>query len=671
MIKDLDGVVGNISNYKGITDDSSKVKTGYIFVAIRGLEHDGHNFIKDAIKNGATLIIGEKDVQFRNYIRVKDSREALGFLASAWWSNPSRKLKIIGVTGTKGKTTTCHIIEHILCSLGKKVGILSSISVPGLHVTTPDPVFLHKKLAEFVKEGKEYVVIEVSSHGIAQKRIAGIKFDVGVLTNIAPEHLDYHKTFSEYKRVKMSFVNSCPNKVIMPKETDINILPGLYNNLNAEAAVQAVEKLGIKRSEAIKTLLSFKFPEGRLMEVPNKLDVDVRIVVDFAHTPDSLEAVLTHLKKETKGKLISVFGCAGERDSRKRFKMGKISAKLADFSVFTAEDPRTENLFKILSKISAGARKAGGSEGVDFVRIYERGEAIVYALSMAKAGDTVALLGKGHETSMSFDGWEHPWSDRKVVENYLNRSKDLSAIILAAGKGSRMHSMLPKVIHKICGRPMISYTLENLRAAGVNDITSVISFKRNIVKKYIEGATNLAIQKNPKGGTADAARTGFEKVNKNSNVLIVINGDDSAFYTPETIKKIIKIHLERDRKLTFVSLIKDNPLGLGRVIRGANGLITKIVEEKEATDEEKKIKEVNDGLYVFDKSWFTKNIDKVKKSASGELYLVDLIKMAIDEGVKMATYTLPNDDEWQGINTPEELEKARNKMAERIKSLNE
>jgi bifunctional UDP-N-acetylglucosamine pyrophosphorylase/glucosamine-1-phosphate N-acetyltransferase len=184
--------------------------------------------------------------------------------------------------------------------------------------------------------------------------------------------------------------------------------------------------------------------------------------------------------------------------------------------------------------------------------------------------------------------------------------------------------------------------------------------------KEIGPAVKYAFQKNPKGGTADAAKAGYQEISNKSKILLIINGDDSAFYTPETIKKIIEIHKERERKLTFVSLMKENPTGLGRVIRGEDGLITKIVEEKDATPEEKMIKEVNDGLYVFDRKWFDDNIDKVKKGPQGEYYLVDLVKMAIDEGARMATYTLPNDDEWQGINTPEQLEEANKKMERRL-----
>ena len=338
--------------------------------------------------------------------------------------------------------------------------------------------------------------------------------------------------------------------------------------------------------------------------------------------------------------------------------MGKISGQLADFSIFTAEDPRSENINDIFRYMKKDAK--------NFVCIPERGEAIVYALSIAQKGDTVVFCGKGHEISMAYKGFEHVWSDQEVINNYLSSDKDISAIVLAAGKGTRMHSVYPKVIHEICGRPMIAYTLENLRKAGVNEIIAVVSYRKNLVISKIKGAVKIAVQKNPKGGTADAAKTGLNLVSDKSKTLIVINGDDSAFYTPETIQKILQIHKERERKLTFVSLMKENPFGLGRVVRREDGLIAKIVEEKDATEEERKIKEVNDGLYVFDRKWFSQNINKVKISPQGEYYLVDLIKIAIDEKAKMATYTLPNDDEWQGINTPEQLAEANIKMEKRL-----
>lgn len=624
--------------------DSRKVKPGDTFVAIKGINNDGNDYIDEAKKNGAVKVYKNSNPQ------------ELGKLAAEFYRNPSRSLKVIGVTGTKGKTTTCHIIHHILTQLGHKTGLISSITTQGFHTTTPDVIPLNKELSEMVKKGYEYAVLEVSSHGIDQGRTSGINFEVGVLTNIAPEHLDYHKTFKEYKRVKMSFIKSAKFKVIAPSETNLNILPGKFNNLNIEAAIEVCKRLAISEQDAIKTLKNFKLPEGRLEEIPNKLGF--KIIVDFAHTPDSLEAVLKYLRTITKNKVISVFGCAAERDVKKRRKMGKISGELADLSVFTVEDSRFENINHIFYQMRKDNKNA--------VCIPERGEAIAYALSVAKKGDVVGFFGKGHEKSMSYKGFEHPWSDKEAIENYLNKNDKISAVILAAGKGTRMHSSRPKVIHEICGRPMVTYTLENLRKAKIGDIVAVVSFKKNLVINKIKGAVKIAIQKNPKGGTADATKAGYNLVSEKSNVLLVINGDDSAFYTPETIQKIIKIHLERGRKLTFVSLMKENPTGLGRVIRGKNGLIVKIVEEKDATEEERKIKEVNDGLYVFDRKWFSENIDKVKKGAQGEYYLVDLIKLAIDQGERMATYTLPNDDEWHGINTPEQLAEAEVKMRQRI-----
>ena len=680
MANNLEDLVKNLHNYKGITDDSREAKPGFIFVAVKGKGHDGHDYIPQAVKNGASAIVGERDLSasVQNYIKVSDSKEVVGQLASEFYGNPSQKLKVIGVTGTKGKTTTVHLIHHILTKLGKKAGMLSSISVPGLHVTSPDVVFLHKSLKEFVDKGYEFAVIEVSSHGIDQKRIAGVKFDLAVLTNIAPEHLDYHKTFDEYKRVKMSFIDSAKDKIIAPKDTDINILPGKFNNLNVEAAVMAVAKFGISRDDAIEAARSFKLPFGRLTEVPNSLGF--RIFIDFAHTPDSLEAALTYLKSQTKGKLISVFGCAGERDPGKRFKMGRVSAELADFSVLTAEDPRSENIFDILSEMAKGAVSAGGTDGKSFIKIPERGEAIVYALSQVKKGDIVGIFGKGHEESMAYSAWdasssaykgfEHPWSDLKTVNNYLNRDSSTSAIILAAGKGTRMKSELPKILHEICGRPMISYSLQNLRQAGVGEIVAVVSYEKDMVIKEIGGAVKIAVQENPKGGTADSLAAGITEVTDKANTIIVMYGDDTAFYTPETIRKVVKTHTDSGAKLSFVTLIKDNPHGLGRILRDGNENLIGTVEEKDATEEQRNIKEINDGMYVFDKTWLTKNLPSVQKSPiTGEYYIPELIKIAIGQKQKVSVHRLQDSEEWQGINTPEELVKAEDKMEKRLKQI--
>lgn len=387
--------------------DSRKVKKGDIFVAIKGLTVDGHDYIEEAKKRGAIKIYSEGD-----------TRKKLGELCSEYYGNPSSKLKIIGVTGTKGKTTTCHLIHHILTKNGKKTGLVSTISTKGFHTTAPDIILLNRYLSKMVKEGYEYVVLEVSSHGIDQGRIAGIKFDISVLTNIQPEHLDYHKTFKEYKRVKMMFVNSAQFRVFSPKKTSLKILEGDFNNLNAETAIDVCKELGISEKESLKALKTFKLPSGRLEEIPNKLGI--KIFVDFAHTPDSLEAALKYLKTITKKRLISVFGCAGERDTKKRSRMGKISSKLSDIIILTAEDPRTEDVDDIIKQIRSGMVKSIKN----VFEIPDRKEAIKFALKSAKRGDLIALLGKGHEKSMNLDGkTEIPWSDQNTVRDFLKNKK--------------------------------------------------------------------------------------------------------------------------------------------------------------------------------------------------------------------------------------------------------
>lgn len=423
MYKDLRGLTGDISKYSGVTDDSRKVEKNFIFVAIRGGHSDGHKYISEALANGASLVVGEEDLKLgAGYIRVKDSREALGTLASAFFGHPADKLKIIGVTGTKGKTTTCLIIYHMLTTLGKKTGLVTSIAAKignrevdtGFHVTSPDVISLHKFLKDMVDAGCSYAVIEVSSHGIDQKRIAGVPFEIGVLTNIAPEHLDYHKTFEEYKRVKMSFINSCRYKVISPTDTDLNLLPGKFNNLNIEAAAKALAFMDIPREVSLETMKTFKLPAGRLEEIGNSKGI--KIIVDFAHTPESLEAALTHLRQNSRGKLFAVFGSAGERDPYKRPKMGKVASEIADVVILTSEDPRSEKSEDIIAQIKSGIV----NKKTKVIEEPDRKKAIGIALEKASKGDTVGIFGKGHEKSMNLDGiHEIPWSDQEIVREYI------------------------------------------------------------------------------------------------------------------------------------------------------------------------------------------------------------------------------------------------------------
>lgn len=452
------------SNVTGITDDSRQVKSGFLFVALSDLASDGHNYIKDAIANGAKVIIGEKDLQFdqAEYVRVDDSRNALVELVLRWYDNPSAKLKVIGVTGTDGKTTTTNLIYQILKTAGKKVGLVSTISAQigetsldtGFHVTNPDSLKLQEYLYEMVNSGCEYAVLEVTSHGIKQKRTLGVVFETAVLTNITHEHLDYHKTFGDYRDTKLQLFKLAKNCVLNEDDesyeyfksqlVDKNIksyslkkhqflsdlsgiklddysiptLFGEYNASNILASIEVANIYEIPEADVKKALATFPQLPGRLEKIEN--DKGINIFVDFAHTPNSLKKVLTFLKSHTKGKLIAVYGCASERDEAKRKLMPEVSLKLADVSVFTAEDPRSEDINLILDQMGQNAESFGGIENKNFVKIAERGEAIYKAIAIAKPGDTVVICGKGHEKSMAYNGVEYPWSDQEAVLDAIN-----------------------------------------------------------------------------------------------------------------------------------------------------------------------------------------------------------------------------------------------------------
>jgi UDP-N-acetylmuramoyl-L-alanyl-D-glutamate--2,6-diaminopimelate ligase len=717
----------------GIFDDSRKVNSEGLFVAIKGLHIDGHKYINDAISKGAVVVVGQENYSDKfaqvTYIQTNDTRQILGELANNWHGRVSDDLKIIGVTGTDGKTTTSHLIYHLLKENGLKVGIISTIGAEingvkhptGLHVTSPDTLLLHELLADMSHKKAEYVVLEVTSHGIDQKRISGVSFDIGVLTNITHEHLDYHKTFENYQNTKVGFLLGCPviiaNKddtsfeVIQNKKTSQKImtyslkqkadfqaksikvdnglsfelvtpqikekvktnLEGRYNVSNILAATAVVQALGIKTSVGEK-MKTFKLPEGRLENVFQS--PDFRVIVDFAHTPNALENTLTTLKEITHGKLIAVFGCAGERDFTKRPKMGEISGRIADISIFTAEDPRSENIFEILAQMKTGAKLSGAREffdindfvesrGNQYTLISERHEAIALGIGLAKKDDTVVICGKGHEESMAYGGVEHPWKDQEIVKDILNKKPDFGVVVFSAGIGKRMQSELPKVLHQIAGRPMISYTLEKIRRSGFGNVVMVVGFKKEEVIKETKGAVAFAIQKKPLG-TGDALATGLSKIDKDTKHVIALNGDDSGFYDIKTIKEVVASHKKSGAVITFVSLIKDNPQGLGRIVRNKDGEVSGIVEEKDTTEKEKKIQEINVGFYVFNKEWLVGHINKIQISTSGEYYVVDLIKMAISQKNKVNTYVLKIGNEWVGVNTPEQLKEADVVMREKL-----
>ncbi|KKQ95621.1 MAG: UDP-N-acetylmuramyl-tripeptide synthetase [Candidatus Woesebacteria bacterium GW2011_GWB1_43_14] len=434
----------------GIADNSRDVRKGYLFVAIKGLTVDAHQFIPEAVKRGATVVVGEKDFNDLNispkkarYIKVTDSRKALSLLASAWYGNPANKLRLIGVTGTDGKTTTASMIWWILQKSGLKVGLISTVSAKignkeydtGFHVTNPEPLALQRFLKKMVDSGCEYAVLEVTSHGLDQKRVYGINFDVGVLTNITHEHLDYHKTFDAYRRAKLKLFKNSKVAVLNKNDKNSNwvrknigaktifykpdlmakVFTETHNQENAAAAIAVARYINVSKKEILSALNCFPGVEGRMQEVKN--NKGIKIIIDFAHTPNSLKCVLINLRKSSKGKLISVFGCAGERDSAKRKIMGGLSASIADLSIFTAEDPRSEKIKDILLEMEKGVLRKNIDKYLSFP---ERGDAIYYAInSVAKKGDTVIICGKGHEKSMSYYGVEYPWSDKVAVLSAL------------------------------------------------------------------------------------------------------------------------------------------------------------------------------------------------------------------------------------------------------------
>lgn len=387
-------------------------------------------------------------------------------LASAFYRFPSRELKVIGVTGTDGKTTTVNLLCHILNSAGLKTGLVSTVfaKIDGeeiksdLHVTSPDPWKLQKLLRKMVDLGAKWVVLETTSHGLDQFRFWGIDFEVGVLTNVTHEHLDYHKTMANYIKAKAILLKKAKTAVLNrddwsyeqlihryqpPKSKIVSYgikneadftpkkfkfetsLPGNFNQYNCLAAIAAASCLGIADKIIKKAVSSFKGVVGRMDEI--KEGQNFRVFVDFAHTPNALEQILLTLKKEkeSKSKLITVFGSAGLRDQEKRPYMGEVACKLADSVVLTTDDSRTEEVDKIINQIAIGCKKAGGIEGKTFYRIPNRQEAINFAIQkLAGPGDVVALCGKGHERSLTIGKIEYPWSEYEAAKKALGLLKE-------------------------------------------------------------------------------------------------------------------------------------------------------------------------------------------------------------------------------------------------------
>ncbi len=379
---------------------------------------------------------------------------------------PARKLTVIGITGTDGKTTTTNLIFHILKESGKKVSMISSVNAvigegkceTGFHVTTPAPQDIQKYLAQAVKAGSQCFVLESSSHGLSQNRLWGCFFKVGVVTNVTHDHLDYHQTYKNYLKAKGKLFNRVKKAVLnrddgsypylssklqktkakiitygIKNKADFTTqtfkfktsLPGEYNQYNCLAATAAASSLGVSDEQIKKAIFLSPLYKGRMDEI--KLGQNFRVVIDFASTPNSLKNALQTLasQKVEGGRLITVFGSAGLRDKMKRSMMGEVAGKYADLTILTAEDPRTEDVNQIIEEIAQGALRQGVKEGKTLFRIPDREEAIKFAIQkLAQKGDIVVTCGKGHEKSMCYGKTEKPWNEYEVVQKAIKGRND-------------------------------------------------------------------------------------------------------------------------------------------------------------------------------------------------------------------------------------------------------
>jgi UDP-N-acetylmuramoyl-L-alanyl-D-glutamate--2,6-diaminopimelate ligase len=460
-----------------INYDSRKITTSDIFICIKGYATDGHKYVDKAIENGAKVIVIQDDVKIKNneitIIKSSDTRKALALMGANYYDNPSNKMKIIGVTGTNGKTTTAFMIKDILESDNKKVGLIGTIANyigdEKIHTerTTPESLELQELFSEMADKGVEYCVMEVSSHSLELDRVYGVKFEVGIFTNLTRDHLDFHKTFENYykakfklfERSRIKIVNIDDNygkqviadlselksenvisfsvkgnstfkavdeemgsrnikfKVSLQKE-EVFILniPGEYNIYNALGAIAACFKVGIK-VESIKKGIEKAVVPGRCERVGVEYNLPYEIIIDYAHTPDGLENILKTAKAFTKGRLISIFGCGGDRDKVKRPQMGKISTDIADITIITSDNPRSEEPMDIIKDIQVGL------EEKSYIVIENRKEAIKEAINIAKEDDVIVIAGKGHETYQILKNETIHFDEREVVKEILDSVK--------------------------------------------------------------------------------------------------------------------------------------------------------------------------------------------------------------------------------------------------------
>ncbi len=459
----------------GIAFDSRKVQKGYLFIAVKGLTVDGHDYIGQALKKGAKAVVAEvvedESGNEATYIKTDNSARALGIIASNFYGNPSKKLDLIGITGTNGKTTNVTLLHGLFTALGYKVGLLSTVNnkigtetIPASY-TTPDAIEINAFLAKMVKAGCTHAFMEVSSHALVQERVSGISFKGAVFTNISHDHLDYHGSFEEYIKAKKKLFDELPSSAFALVNADDkrgaimlqnskankyrfaiksigdyrakllhNTLQGLelevggttvwfkligsFNAYNILSVYCVAILLGEDKSDVLTQLSQLAAVPGRFEYVENRSNV--LAIVDYAHTPDALEKVLTTIQElRTKNELvITVVGCGGDRDREKRPKMAGIAQKYSEKVILTSDNPRNEDPEKIIDDMFKGISKSGESKTM---KIVDRKEAIRTACNLARDNDIILVAGKGHENYQDIAGVKHHFDDKEMLDQMLNQ----------------------------------------------------------------------------------------------------------------------------------------------------------------------------------------------------------------------------------------------------------
>lgn len=475
-------LAGNIdTEISTLVYDSRKVQEGSVFVCISGTLRDAHDFIPDVIAKGAKAIVVEKDVERKEgitYIKVENSRRALAYLSAAYFGHPARKLKTIGITGTKGKTTTTYMVKSILESAGIKTGLIGTIEaiigeehIPAAN-TTPESYVVQEYFRRMVDAGLDAVVMEVSSQALMLYRVEGFTFDIGVFTNLEPDHIgeNEHKDFEDYMHCKSLLFRQCKKGIFngdsefisgileghtcevetfgyqasndlraeqvelkkdhgalgvkyhvaghMNFDVEVNV-PGTFSVYNSLTAIAICEQFNVD-IDKIKTALNNVRVKGRIEIVP--VTKRYTLMIDYAHNAMALESLLTTLREYEPGRLVCLFGCGGNRAKSRRYEMGEVSSRLADLTIVTSDNPRNEEPMDIIEDILVGVHKADGA----YVTIPDRKEAIAYSMLNAKDGDIIVLAGKGHEDYQEIKGVKHHMDERELIAEVINEHPEIS-----------------------------------------------------------------------------------------------------------------------------------------------------------------------------------------------------------------------------------------------------